>query len=109
MKIKNLICSVCKDKDEPFVSVCCVPGVPISMTYCRKCLHANAHPWGILVANTACANGYDNTAEWWREMVLCTCKHLGRTLDEFKAEVEKNILAEREKMENLQREQNGNG
>lgn len=101
---KELICSVCED--EPAIGVCCVPGVPISMAYGRKCLDANAHPWSILVANTACVSGYDYAADWWKNMVLCTCKHLGKTLDEFKADVEKNILETKEELEKMEREEN---
>lgn len=82
-------CDVCKA--EPSVTVCCIPGVPISMAYGLLCLKANAHPWGILVANTVCAGGYDQTADWWKQMIDDTCAHLGKTLDEFKAEVTQGI------------------
>jgi len=78
---EKLICNVC-GKNEA-LGVCCVPSVPCSMAYCKECLEANAHPWGILVANTACCNGLENTADFWKEMVEDTCKHLGRTIEEF--------------------------
>ena len=83
---EKLKCAVCKD--EPAVGVCCVPGVAYSAAYGRKCLDANAHPWDILVANTACIGSLEKSADWWKEMVTCTCKHLGRTLEEFNARVE---------------------
>lgn len=84
---KKLLCEVC-DKNE-IVGVCSVPGVPYSARYCRECLQANSHPMGILVANTACIGGYDESAEWWREMVNDSLKAQGKTLEWFKAEVEK--------------------
>jgi len=81
----RLICDVC-GKNEA-VGVAAVPMVPISMAYCRACLDANAHPWEILVANTACIGGLDSANESWKEMVMDTCKHLGRTLEEFNTAV----------------------
>ena len=61
----------------------------MSVAYCKECLEANAHPWHILIANTACIEGgLKNTASWWQEMVLATCKHLGRTVENFNQQVE---------------------
>lgn len=78
-------CSVCND--EPSIGVACVPGVAFSTSYGRKCLAANAHPWEILVANTAMMGGWHTTANWWRKMVQDTCAHLGKTFEEFEADV----------------------
>lgn len=79
-------CEVCGAIVE--CEVVCVPGVPISCRYCRECLEADAHPWGILVANTVCAGGdLDAMIDEWKEMVENTCKRLGKTLDDFKSEV----------------------
>lgn len=96
--MKKLICSVC-DKNEAFGSlmiiilgVCCVPSVPCSMAYCKECLEANAHPWWILVANTACCNGLHNTTDFWKWMVADTCEHLGKTLEKFNIDVQEAIL-----------------
>jgi hypothetical protein len=68
--------------------------MPVSVAYGRKCLQANAHPWGLLVANTALCGGFDQTAEWWQEMVTATCGHLGRSLTEFEADVRAEIMEE---------------
>lgn len=78
-------CNVCDN--EPAVGVCCVPGLPVSVAYGKNCLEADAHPWSLLVANTAIVGGLENTAEWWREMVQHTCSHLGKTIEEFNANV----------------------
>ena len=86
---KELICDVCEKNKA--VGVCCVPMCPVSMAYCRECLNANAHPWCILVANTSCINGIQNANKEWRRMVADTCKHLGRTMKEFNAEVDEGI------------------
>jgi hypothetical protein len=83
-------CDVCDKITQ--VYVCCVPSVHISMVYCRECLNANAHPWGILVANTACCGGLENTIEEWQDMVKDTCKHLNRTLEEFNEDVKQSII-----------------
>ncbi len=32
--------------------------------------------------------GLTEAAEWWRKLVEDTCRHLGRTLDQFNADVE---------------------
>lgn len=82
-------CEVCGN--EPAVVSCCVPGVPISMVYCVLCLDANAHPWSILVANTVCLGSYEQSVDWWKQMIDDTCARLGKTLDEFKADVEKGV------------------
>lgn len=88
------LCETCKKNKS--IGVACVPGVPYSAAYCQECLEANAHPWGVLVANTACLGGWEEAADWWKDMVLATCKHLNKTLDEFKAAVEEDKRAFRE-------------
>lgn len=84
-EVPELFCEVCGD--EPAVGVASVPGVPYSAPYGRRCLNANAHPIGILIGNTACCGGLDKTAEWWRDMVECTLRHLNKNDAWFAAEV----------------------
>jgi len=88
------ICEVCNKNVS--VGVACVPAVPISCAYCKECLEANAHPWWVLVANTACCGGLSYTADWWKLMVEDTCKHLGKTLEQFEEDVEKSLKEESE-------------
>lgn len=83
------ICEVC-DKNES-VGVACVPGIPYSAAYCIECLKANAHPWHILVAQAACVGGMEFLHEDFIQMIECTCKHLDKTLDQFKKEVQISI------------------
>jgi len=83
------ICEVCNKNQA--IGVYCVPAVPISCAYCKECLDANAHPWWVLIANTVCIGGLENAADWWKKMVEDTCKHLGRTIEGFNQEVQKEI------------------
>jgi hypothetical protein len=69
------------------IGVAAVPGVPYSAAYCASCIKANAHPWWLVVANTADIGGLDDAADWWVEIVEATCTHLGKTMDEFNREV----------------------
>lgn len=84
--MSELLCEVCGE--EPVVGVAAVPGLPISVGYGRACINMNAHPYGLLVANTACLSGEDDMADWWLEMVHATLRHLGKTEDEFWDDVE---------------------
>lgn len=74
-------CDVCRD--EPMVGVAVVPGMPVSVAYGRRCLDANAHPYGLVVANTAMVGGYDHAAAWWQQIVDDTLTHLGKDRAEF--------------------------
>lgn len=87
--ITELKCDVCDN--EPSIGVVAVPGVPASVSYGQKCFEANAHPWTILVANTAIGGGYDHMATWWKKMVDDTIKHLNKTREQFDADVAKSM------------------
>lgn len=79
-----LKCDTCR---EPAVGVASMPGVPASFAYCRQCLHANAHPYGMVVANTAMIGGVGQAAEWWLEIVHATLIRLGKDRMEFERDV----------------------
>jgi hypothetical protein len=86
--------------------VAAVPGVPYSAAYGRKCLARNAHPYHILVANTAMtAASYSDiddvgepddplsrTADWWQQMVTDTLKALEIDREEFDSDVTQALL-----------------
>lgn len=81
-----MLCEVCL-KNAP-VGVCAVPGVPMSCAYCAECLAAGAHPWVIVVTNTALAGErLEDTVPWWQELAHATMKHLGKTREEFDVDV----------------------
>lgn len=84
-ELPPLTCDVCGN--EPAVGVAAVPGMPVSMAYGRQCLAANAHPYPLLVVNTAMCGGYDQMAGWWQAMVDATLAHLGKTREEFDNDV----------------------
>lgn len=89
-KLKELlICQVCGENEA--VGVYSVPSVPISCAYCADCLAAGAHPWRVLVANTACIGSLDKCADWWKWMVTDTCEYLDRTLEEFLVSVQYSV------------------
>ena len=78
-------CDVC-GQHQP-VGVAEVPGVSVSVAYCSDCLRANAHPYGIMVGNTACLGGYDQAIYWWQQMVNDTLTHLDKTREQFDVDV----------------------
>lgn len=86
---QEFTCEVCGK--EPAIGVAAVPGVPYSAAYGELCLEANAHPYWVCVQNTAMAgngtDGYYGAAKWWKDMVDDTLAHLGKTHDEFIADV----------------------
>lgn len=85
-----------KPPPEPTCDVCgntgklesiCVPGVPLTLAYCEKCLNENRHPWEVLVGQTALAETLENTDEFWQRMVFDTLKATGKSREEFDKEV----------------------
>jgi len=83
--VSGPFCDVCGTGTT--VGVFCVPMVAMSVAYCQQCIDANAHPWDIVVGNTACIGSLDQANDEWREIVECTCRHLKRTMAEFNAAV----------------------
>lgn len=78
-------CEVCHR--APCVIVGVVPGVGESCAYCRDCFQANAHPWHVLIGNTACIGGLAHASGWWLAMVDATCLRLGRSREDFTVDV----------------------
>lgn len=81
----NATCDTCGNKG--IVGVAAMPGIPGSFAYCRACLDANAHPYGMVVANTGMINGLEHAADWWKEMVTGTIARLAITSDQFNQDV----------------------
>lgn len=79
-------CDVCGNAG--IKGVASIPFVPMSVAYCEGCLRANAHPWWALVANQASiGDPLETTHPEWQQMVRDTCAHLGKTIDQFNADV----------------------
>lgn len=89
MTEQKLLCGVCNKNEQ--VGVCCVPGVPYSTGYCEECLRADAHPYDILVAQTAILGGIEGTNLAWQEMILNTLIHLEKEIEEFEEDVQESI------------------
>lgn len=85
----GLVCEVC-NKNEA-LGVAAVPGVPMSVAYCKECLEANSHPMYVLVANTACVGGLEHANEAWKQMVMDSLKHQDKTLEWFNEQVQEGI------------------
>lgn len=77
-------CETCGE--QGIVGVAAMPGVPASFAYCRACLDANAHPYAMVVANTAMIYP-DQAAEWWVAVIAGTLGRLGIAETEFGADV----------------------
>lgn len=86
-------CEVCRKNES--VGVASVPGMPVSAAYCLECLKANAHPYELVVFNTATCGGLDNMVEEWKSLVRDTLQHLGKSPEEFERCVSK-VLEELE-------------
>jgi len=80
-----MACEVCKQDKK--TTVACVPGVPYSSAYCEDCFNANAHPYHLVVANTWSVGGYEECADWWKELVMDTLEHLSVSFEQFTRDV----------------------
>lgn len=78
-------CEVCEERAA--VMVCSVPGIPYSAGYCRECLEADAHPYHLVVSNTACVGGRDKAAPWWLDVVDHSLAWLKKSPEEFDGDV----------------------
>jgi len=90
MTMKDSICECC-NKNQPLVGVACIPGLPMSIAWCRECLEAGIIPYWALVNQTASANGLENCDEWWKELVTQTLKYFEKTIECFNEDVVKEM------------------
>lgn len=83
-------CDVCGREGHVFVA-CSACGAE-THTYCLECLHSGAEPWSALVSYISIAGFYpDDINENYRDIVRATCARLGRTEEEFAADVKQEI------------------
>lgn len=80
-----LACDVCGAVGS--AGVAAMPGVPASFSYCPDCLRADAHPYAMVVTNTALCGGMEAVAGWWEQVVEHTLYHLELTREQFDADV----------------------
>ncbi len=85
----ELTCEACNKNKA--IGVAAVPGVPISVAYCKECLQANSHPMYVLVGNTACVGGLEYANEGWKQVVMDSLKHQSKTLEWFNEQVQEGI------------------
>lgn len=79
------LCDVCHH--ERSVGLARVPGLGVSMRYGPACLAADAHPYPLVVVNTAMVGGLDNASDDWRGVVERTLAHLGVDQEKFARDV----------------------
>ncbi len=84
-------CAVCGKQTEVYVASSSIGAV--TYAYCEDCLRAGAEPWSDLVFNCAICGPYPESVNTqFRETVRNTCRHLGKTEEEFQADVNEAIL-----------------
>ena len=82
-------CEVCEtEMHEGRTIVLSVPGIPWSARFCHSCRRSGAIPYWMLVANTNAIGGYDQSADWWRDIIDLTLTRLDITMEQFLKEVE---------------------
>lgn len=84
-ELPELTCECCNVNKA--IGVASIPGIPMSIAWCRPCLDAGAIPMWAAVCNTAMAGGYEHAAPWWREVVDDTLAYFGVTMEDFNAMV----------------------
>lgn len=60
------LCEVCNE-NKP-IGVACVPGIPLSVAYCERCLREGIHPLWAIRANVACCGGLEHMHDYCREI-----------------------------------------
>ena len=94
-------CAVCGRHTEVYVACSSIGAV--SYAYCEDCLRAGVEPWSDLVFNCAICGPYpDSVNDWFRGIVRNTCRHLGKTEEEFRDDVTQAILDWDDHMELLE-------
>jgi len=89
VEYKTAKCEVCnKEMHEGRTIVLSVPGIPWSARFCHSCRRSGAIPYWMLVANTNAIGGYDQSADWWRDIIDLTLTRLDITMEQFLKEVE---------------------
>ena len=77
----------CCGKEKP-VGVASLPGIPVSIAWCPKCLAADVIPYEYLVGNTAMIGNMEKAAPWWMELVDRTLAYFDIDRDKFNEDVE---------------------
>jgi hypothetical protein len=60
------LCDTCKKEES--IGVACVPGVPMSVCYCKSCLENDLHPAWALLAAVDCIGSTTDVAPWFLEL-----------------------------------------
>lgn len=93
-------CDVCDE--SPTIGVFSSALGAVAFAYCKPCIQARAEPWGALVFTVADADGMENLASWFQQIVEGTMARLGKTQEDFNrdvAEAKKTLEKEYAKLE----------
>ena len=83
-------CDVCGKRDK--VVVCASTMGACSFAYCEKCFDKQLEPYGAMVAYISCAGHFpEDVNEGYRELVRHILGGLGKTEEQFIADVDKSI------------------
>lgn len=92
MTYVNGLCECCNQK-KPLVGVACIPGIPMSIAWCRECLEADVIPYWAAVSNTACCmltpdhDVLHGTNEEWKALVTRSLAYHKKTMEQFEKDV----------------------
>ena len=82
-------CEVCEGElHEGRTIVLSVPGIPFSARFCHPSRKSGAIPYWMLVANTSSIGGYEQSSDWWRDIIDVTLNHKGVSMEQFLKEIE---------------------
>lgn len=81
-----LKCDVC---GQPAVGVASSTLGAISFAFCKRCLAESAEPYGMLVSTCAICGDIREMTQYVQDMIPRTLSIVGKTMDEFLADVEK--------------------
>lgn len=81
----------CCNEEKKIVGIASIPGMPMSIAWCQECLESGVIPYWAAVSNTALVGSYENSAEWWKELVDLTLKKFNKTMEEFTVDVTADI------------------
>lgn len=82
-------CDCCSQ--EAKVAVACIPGMPMSIAWCQKCIDADVVPYWVCVSQTACINGLERAAKWWEDLVRRSLVYHKKSWSDFTADVQQGI------------------
>ena len=94
-----MLCQCCEKEES--VGVACLPGIPMSVAMCARCVKSRRYPWWVVVANTVLVTPVakdwrEHAADWWKSAVLRNLELHNKSEEDFVAEVQSQLDADEE-------------